>query len=69
MCHGRMSKPKSRLALYMTPYSHAWVPCHMLSMFNNHGGNLAHGTLGHDMVITYHGVAPSMSRTNQLKIK
>ena len=68
MCHGRISKPKSRLAQYLNPYPHAWVPCHMLSKFNNHGGNLAHGTLGHDMVISYHGVAPSRSSTNQLKL-
>ena len=40
------------LIVSLTPYPHAWVPCHMLSKFNNHGGNLVHGTLGHDMVIT-----------------
>ena len=40
----------------------------MLTKFNNHGGNLAHGTLGHDMVMTYHGVEHSMSRTKSLKI-
>ena len=28
----------------------------MLTMPNNHGGNLAHGTLDHDMVIIYHEV-------------
>ena len=69
MCHGSMPKPKSRLAEYLTPYPLARVPYHMLTRSNNHGGNLAHGTLGHDMVITYHGVAPSMSRTKQLNIK
>ena len=30
------------------------------------GDNLAHGTLGHDMVIAYHGVAPSKSKTINL---
>ena len=50
MCHGRMTKPKSRLAQCLTPYPHAWVPCHMLLLSpDNHGGNLAHGTLGHVM--------------------
>ena len=66
MCHERAHKPKSRLALYLRPYPHAWVSCHMLSKCNNHGDNLAHGTLDHVMVTTYHGVAPSMSKTNQL---
>ena len=40
----------------------------MLTKFNNHGDNLAHGTLGHGMVMTYHGVAHSISRTKKLKI-
>ena len=30
------------------------------------GDNLAHGTLDHDTVITYHGVAPSKSKTIHL---
>ena len=63
MCHGRMPKLKSRLAQYLTPYPLARVPCHMLTMSNNHGGNLAHGTLDHDMAMTYHGVAHSKSKT------
>ena len=49
MCHRRMPKPKSRLAKYLTPYPHAWSSCHMLTNSNNHGVNLAHGTLGHVM--------------------
>ena len=52
MCRGRMPKPKSRLAQYLTPYPLARVPCHMLTISNNHGDNLAHGTLDHDMVLT-----------------
>ena len=34
------------------------------------GDNLAHGTLGHDMVITNHEFAPSKSKTqlNQAKL-
>ena len=52
MCHGRMPKPKSRLAKYLTPYPHTWGPCHMLTKSNNHGGNLAYGILG--QVMTAH---------------
>ena len=59
MCHRRMPKPKSSLAYYLTPYPHAWSPCHMLTKSNNHGGNLAHGTLGHVMT------APVMGLNNQ----
>ena len=62
--------PKFRLAKCLTPYPFKRVPCHMLTMSNNHGGNLTHGTLDHDMVIIYHGVAHSKSRTKQkIKIK
>ena len=59
MCHRGMPKPKSRLAYYLTPHPHAWSPCHMLTKSNNHGGNLAHSTLGH--VVT----APVMGLNNQ----
>ena len=39
----------------------------MLTISNNHGGNLAHGTLDHVMVIIHHGVAHSKSRTKNKK--
>ena len=40
------------------------VTCYLSS--TNMGDNLAHGTLGHDMVIAYHGVAPSKAKTISL---
>ena len=41
----------------------------MLTIYNNHGGNSVHGTLGHDMVTVYHEVASSRSRTKQISTK